>query len=263
MKPNTEKVLRNAILTMLKKGGYTALDFDTLYKLYLEMEIFSLKDILRAKREFCDFCRAYIAQITKDDESTVVRLTTGLYTLTHDFACLTERYMAHYAREEFSFARIIGRVVGGDVSTKILDVGCGSMPYSSILLADKGFDVTAMDPNIKYDNKFMSRMGVKSFKQEFNRSTKVGQYDIVIGKKPCSAIANIVENCYEEQVPYFIKLCKCNAPNGKVSGWVGELPKIDPNVYFYEDYAYNVSNSKFTPEKRIDRILLDETLGKE
>ena len=135
------------------------------------------------------------------------------------------------------------RFVGFDKSVSILDVGPGRIPFSSILLAKDGYDVTAMD-NFHLSDVCLSGLNVKSYRQFFNEKTNIKGFDVVVGRKPCSAIDGIVSAC-KGKTPYFMKMCPCETPNNNISYWKDILPGLDKGVKFYKDYAYNLVDDKY------------------
>ena len=104
-----------------------------------------------------------------------------------------------------------------------------------------------MDSHFYLSQLALQNMNVIGLKEYFNNQTDISQYDFIVGRFPCDAIEAIVEICSRSKKPYLIKLCECNLKpefmsKKESSGWENVLPKIDPNVRFYSDFAYNLSD---------------------
>ena len=141
-------------------------------------------------------------------------------------------------QEDFTY--YIEKLVGTD-KLRILDVGIGQIPYSSILLAhDNMGEIDTMD-KFTISNKSISNLNCNPHDEYFGSKTSVHDYDLVVANRACSAIEHIVANCVAQKRPYLIKLCACNAPDGTIESWEDYLRAIDPQIsYAQDDYAYDL-----------------------
>lgn len=103
-------------------------------------------------------------------------------------------------------------------------------------------------------------MNVVGLQQYFDKKTPISDYDIIVGRAPCTAIKPIVESCSNENKPYFLLLCDCALPeaaktDAETLGWEKILPVIDPHIRFHGRYAFNIDA---TPEQ-VKKIIKDYT----
>ena len=151
--------------------------------------------------------------------------------------------------EQAPYVSIVSKLVSQE--NRVLDVGAGLIPYSSILMKDYFKKVGAMDQFFVSENA-LNVTGINAQNKYFDEKTSIDNYDYVVGRTPCSAIKSIVENCHNNNKGYLIKLCNCDLDaialqnDGVYRHWNQILPEIDPNVKFSEeyDYAYNIDISK-------------------
>lgn len=109
---------------------------------------------------------------------------------------------------------------------KILDVGPGVVAHSSILLGQDKYNVRAMDKYFWLSDKCLEKLNVDAVSKYLTKDIPVDDYDMVVGRLPCSAIDTIVYLCSKYNKPYFIKTCDC------------EIPPLD---YFYK--KWNIDKS--------------------
>ena len=157
-----------------------------------------------------------------------------------------------YLNEQSPFVSIVTQLISS--KNRVLDVGGGAVPYSSILLADYFKQVGAMDKFV-VSEKALDTTGIESRDTFFDDVTPIENFDYVVGRGPCSAIRSIVKNCSENNRGYLIKLCNCDLGNiaknengGVYKPWTEILPEIDSSVQFSakRDYAYNLDISPST-----------------
>lgn len=155
----------------------------------------------------------------------------------------------------------------------ILDVGPGYVPYSSLVLATETKDVSAMDKDFLFSTTSLKNMNVNASLAYFGKNTPIDDYDFVIGSCPCSAIPYIVAKCKLANKPYFLQLCDCAIYDKRVSildsfaakgkyKWSDILPELDPDIKFYDDYAFNLGASPAQVKRVISRIYGSSSTGK-
>lgn len=157
-------------------------------------------------------------------------------------------------RHQERFAESVEYLVGQNQNVRILEVGSGEIPYSSILLGRKGYDITSID-NIALPQECLGNMGVKVIRQSFDRSTSVSGFDVVVGRKPCMAIRAIAGGCSQEKIPYYVRLCGCYAPDSTIKSWRQLLKFYDKDVKYKNAYMYNMDNAKFQSSMSIEEII--------
>lgn len=254
-----------ALLTEMESGELTDNDINRLFDIYTSLEITKIEDLFRDHSGFYKFIGENLKffQAESDLElnsikSSAVKRVNGCF---NDFSNKHYRFYRRYYEE---FADLVDELVGHEKDVKILEVGGGTVPYSSILLSDRGYkDVTAID-DFYISPTCLSKLNVKSNRQLFNAKTSVKDYDVVVGRRPCSAISHIVKNCSSEDVPYLIRLCGCNAPFRNIEQWKPILTKIDGDISYLSAYAYNLSNASFATPSDMSRIIAidsDKALG--
>lgn len=144
-----------------------------------------------------------------------------------------------------AYVNIVSEIISS--KDRVLDVGGGAMPFSSILMKDYFEKVGAMD-NFCISEEALNTTGICAKKGYFKTETPLQNYDAVVGSMPCTAIRSIVENCHNNNKGYIIKLCNCDLDriaaknNGIYRGWDEILHEVDPGVQFDHghDYAFNV-----------------------
>ena len=237
-------------------GGSLPYRVDDLFKIYLNCEINKFEDIYNYPSDFYDFVKLNINQFRgadtyKDGKMSVederfIRATTRQCIL--NFRLLTDSLFANHRRYQEDFVHIIEEIIG-NTKPRLLDVGSGKIPYSSLLLARNTPLVASMDRFLLSDET-LRKLKVIPYNKYFEQYENLSYYDFVIGKKPCSAIDKIVINCTREKKPYFIQLCDCEAPAGELAGWRELLSHIDKKIKFTKNnnFAYNLD----TPQTDLD-----------
>lgn len=251
MKESTLKELTSILDTTPK---LTFRHVEILFDEYARQEIFNTSDLFRDHGSFQSFIQRNIRRFPMDDRMDAVTLSYSRTSALEKLA--TNAHMNRKHQE--NFAHQIEAIVGDNKSTKILEVGGGNIPYSSIILGDKGYDITSMD-QLYLPSEVLARFNVKSNRALFNHESSVKDYDFVVGRKPCSAINSIVGNCSRSHIPYYIRLCACELESGSIKEWQKILPKIDKDVQFKGAYAYNLGNDpRFSNEVLKKSIDMDE-----
>lgn len=150
-------------------------------------------------------------------------------------------------------------------NSHILDVGPGEVPYSSLVLATETKKVSAMDKSFLFSIESLKQMNVNAFNTYFDQNTNIDDYDFVVGSCPCTAIPYIVDKCVKQNKPYFILLCDCATYSTQIPimndfamqkkfTWNQILPELDPNIKFYDDYAFNLDASPEQVKAVIEQV---------
>lgn len=133
------------------------------------------------------------------------------------------------SRQELFADYVEGSLAGRGIK-RILEVGGGRFGRLSLLLAERGYHMTCMDPRLELEDD----SSVRAVKAGFDhRTTSLAGYDLVIGQEPCEAAEHIVRACLEQKVPFIVVLC--GTPHILISGeqpedvwqWYHYLGEID------------------------------------
>ena len=240
--PSEEDLFGNSSYFFSGKNGII-----DLYTLFTAYEIDDVNQILDATDEFFDFLIETKAYQT--DRMVKKAVDSARRNIRRDM-----RVFFH----ENKFANAVYELSpSAPINSHILDVGPGELPYSSLVLATKSKQVSAMDKSYLFSIESLKRMNVNAFDIYFDQNTNVDDYDFVVGSCPCTAIPYIVEKCAKQNKPYFLLLCDCATYNTNIPilnefaqqrkfTWNSILPELDPSIKFYEDYAFNLDA---TPEQ--------------
>ena len=115
--------------------------------------------------------------------------------------------------------------------SKVLEVGGGRTGRVSRLLADRGYEMTCMDPQLEAE----SDAKVCMRRQEFDcREVSLAGFDWVVAQEPCEAAEHVIRACLAQNVPFLLALC--GSPHRLISGempedvwdWYRYLGEIDP-----------------------------------
>ena len=147
------------------------------------------------------------------------------------------------SRQEY-FAEFIERILPVSRYKKLLEVGAGRNMRLSKILAEKGYEMTAMDPRLEEEIVKDELVRDKSEKEassgkiegkierfEFGK-TNISEYDGIIGQEPCDATEHIVRACIQEKKSFVVSLC--GAPHRYING---EMPKDVEEWYSYLEEA--------------------------
>jgi len=226
-------------------------DMNALYKMFCSATVFSIQDLFLSPRKFNAFVRENINLIRREDGFTtnerLIRLLEGKVKI------LENKLKTFCGLTQQQFAEIITDLVGKE--NKILDVGAGDFPYSSILLGENFQNVSSMDSKFELSPETLARLNVSTKEEYFSTNTDLSGYDVIVGQRPCSAIAHMVTECAKQNKPYFIELCNCHIPPSKTPGkpatWHEILPEIDAYVRFYGGYAFNIDAT----EEQVKKVM--------
>ncbi len=254
MKKETEFALYEA----MKRGGLVSLDIDRLFDIYTTIEVTTIDDLFKDHSDFRSFIIDNIEFFDLEEDSDKGLISSVAYLKLRCFRILSNKFFKTHRGYQETFAKEVEELVGRDKSVKILEVGSGEIPFSSIILGNDGYDVTTMD-DFFVSPECLAHFNVKSFRQLFNDTTRVKDYDIVVGRRPCSAIESIVASCKRDNIPYFMKLCGCKSPTGNISGWRPILTSLDRGITFNATYAYNLKDSPFNKLSKVEDIIMMDT----
>ncbi len=216
------------------------------YKVFTSLKVETLSELATSVKDFQDFLNKHFNQIKTTDPTSQSRLPK---TIEKSLGILAKKTDLILSPEQIEYANIVSALAGRNSSAKILDVGPGKIPVSSILLGQKHDSVTAMDSYFDISNNTLQKLHVNPITQYFKRTTSVEEFDFVAGNKPCSAIEAIVESCAKANKPYYIELCGCElAHRNNIAdtfeypafGWENILPEIDSHIKFSGPIAYNL-----------------------
>lgn len=174
---------------------------------------------------------------------------TSVSSFLYDFLC--DYYKCEH---EYSiFARNIQK--NFPQISNILDVGAGTMCHLADALCQKGYNVSAIDPNIKLSEEELKRYKFLAIKNKFicdysageGKGTDISKYNLLVGLRPCEATEHIIRQSLEYDKEFKIILCHCPAPNLE-----------DGNKYVLSDdwfkYLSKISN-KFDIQKVQNRYI--------
>lgn len=242
------KFLKNYIKkhTYGRNADYT---LQSLFYAYESKAINSIEGLFVATQEFVKFLYYNKQKILKSIKTTSP-LTLAYFEKEYDQILFAFDHISDNEQIEMQskFVRLSGMLYD-EANTKILDVGAGGIPLTSFLFTNDYSDVSSMD-RFLLSEEFLKAQNITPYNQYFTRSTKVSDFDYVVGRRPCSAITNIVENCAKENKPYFLELCDCHLDKIKLpdgshpSSWEEVLPDLDHDIKFVDNYAFNIDASK-------------------
>jgi len=233
--------------------GFVNKPFITLFKNYADKKIKNVNDFLVVAEAYVKFIKANQEDILSQFENlTEADLKNDLNEILMVVNSLKYKENSVVLN---NYIRMIEYFINKD--TKVLDVGAGSFPLSSIKLAKKHPNISAMDKFILSDE-LIRRFNVEPKNEYFDLKTNISDYDMVVGLKPCFAIGQIVEKCKNEGKSYFLHLCNCGASDYSLSrfktlvgDWKQILPIIDKDVKFATVYATNMD----IPEERLKKLV--------
>lgn len=234
-------------------GSCNDYNFFDFYKIYSAIAVKSYEDLQASPQAFKEFILNNL-KIMKLDGNINPNKIPGFLDQFVDKLSSEIRSSARKANIEF--AKLTNELAPSK-DAHILEVGSGTIPYASIKLAEFDKNVSSLDVDFMVSAEALKNMKVNPLTQKFKKDTPVDEYDFIVGKFPCEAIEPMVEACSKANKPYLIKLC--NHPMSSASkyiiflnDWRSVLPKIDPNVKFYGEYAFNIDATEEQIKKLID-----------
>lgn len=133
------------------------------------------------------------------------------------------------SRQE-SFCRYVVRNLPCRRYPHLLEVGCGRQARLSQLLAQQGYQMSAIDPKLYRVPAHVEGI-VACFHHE---RTPISSYDAVIAQEPCDATEHIVRSCIREQKDFVISLCAeahrliSGEQPASIEAWYRYLLSLDP-----------------------------------
>lgn len=225
-----------------------------IFKKYADKEIKEISDIVDRGQDFIRFIKKNQKKLLKEAS------LYGCETFEDDFIdvdyALNLFSKPNRSEENYAFAELINYFTG--VNDKILDVGAGAIPYSSILLAKKDKDVTAMD-KLMFSEALLKKFGVGANDGLFEEDTDISGFDYVVGNRPCGAIGQMVENCKQQNKAYIINLCHCEVGKYarkmgiRTDNWFDILPEIDGKIKVYDNFVTNLDVGEEEFEKVVKK----------
>lgn len=136
------------------------------------------------------------------------------------------------SRQE-SFAKYIAKKLSKKPNAKILEIGGGRTGRLSRFLAEKGFNMTCVDPTLELE----STNNIEFIKSKFDyKNWDLSKYDYVIAQEPCEATEHIVRACIQQNKSFMIILC--GVPHKLICG---KKPKSVDEWY---DYLMNIASNE-------------------
>lgn len=246
MKTQTREFLLNFIKTHYLNDDYTLQNL--FFGIYSEDEFKDIDELLNGINEFFDFFINHIQDI-KFDTATINK-NDLINEIESSRENIKHTYNNRIIKNQAQFSDSITNSLKNPSEMSLLDVGTGYSSISSLLFAKRFKKVTAIDSHFMLSTLALKNMNVKVINSYFDNDTDLSDFDIVVGRAPCSAIEPIVDNCSNHNKPYIIMLCDCDLKpqlkkNTDSLGWENVLPQLDPNIKFLNGYAYNVQNLDF------------------
>lgn len=231
-------------------------DFVSLFKMYASFEVHSFDELISAPNKYADFLNKNIKIIKHSPEIMSYRLP-NLIEIAREK--LLAKIKSSMSKAQEDYVNIVSTLAPNKNNSHILDVGAGSIPYTAILFGERFKHASTMDREFFLNNDTLNNLNVTGIPRFFTQNTPVENFDIVVGKAPCTAIEHIVRNCAAAGKPYFIELCDCALPNKHLHiaewyGWKNILPGIDEYVKFYTTqvtYAFNLGDVTVDQAKKV------------
>ena len=235
-------------------GEKVSQDVDSIFDIYSNLEIRCQDDLFKDHQSFYELIKQNVGAFKKNERMAASILARRKIFSLKSFG--DSWFYPEKVVNQEHFAQEIKALVDYNKDVRILEVGSGVIPYSSILLGKEGYNISSVD-KFYLTSQCLKRLNVKSYRQLFNETFNLKNFDLVVGRRPCSAISSIVKSCTEHKVPYFIRLCACELPSNvrKIDSWQPILRRIDRNITFDGAYAYDFKNSKFGQPKNIEKII--------
>lgn len=227
-------------------------NINNIFKFYSSFAIKSLEDFSKISKEFGQVldslqdCMVFENKYDKEDFERDARRFPFL---------LKKEFEPTSALIDDEYTLAVKELAPCKEQTKLLEVGSGQVPHSSIIFSKSMDNVSSLD-NFLLSQTALSNIGITGIDGRFDSKTQVSQYDFVVGQRPCSAIENMVINASRENKPYFIELCSCNLDSiarrdGIYRNWQQILPEYDSHVKFVGEYAFNVDAT----EQQVSNLL--------
>lgn len=235
-----------------KPYNFTTFNLDHVFKEYSSMAISSMQDFSKVSQEFSTIlkCLEDCFVFNSEADKLDLEMEAAKYPL-----YLKNMFEPKFALKDDKYTFTIKELAPSKEQTRVLEVGSGQVPHSSLVLAQDIKHVSSLDKFLLSES-CLKKLGVHAIEGTFDKDTEVQDYDFVIGQRPCSAIESMVINASKENKPYFIELCNCSLNeiakrDGVYRNWQQILPEYDSQVKFVENYAFNVDAT----ESQISNLL--------
>lgn len=145
------------------------------------------------------------------------------------------------------FADLIEKLVPLENGKKLLEVGAGRTARLSRLLAERGYQMTGMDPLLEVggapdeetDAGKSVYANVECIQAAFDYQTaNLTGFDCVVAQEPCEASEHVIRAATEQGVPFIMVLC--GVPHRLISG---EMPE---DVYAWYEYLQEIAEETAT-----------------
>lgn len=222
------------------------------YTFYCNEVIETIEDIEETKYFFTKFLRDNI-NLFKGSNACKYMLLSSL----QDFDLYIENALSSISllrQQKFVYAA--NEILPNGKDTRILEVGAGRIPYSSMIFARENDKIRSIDEFVMTEEK------IKTFNVDgedglFSDSTDLSNVDLLVGHAPCEATMSMIVNSVLNDKPYFIKYCECGLPQNRFTGrpinnWKSYLKRIDPKIKIYRGFLYSLDASDKLVKKAID-----------
>jgi|GEM_PF-6761403 len=228
----------------------------SLFDAYTELEISCLNDVYNCGSDFHAYVNSRKTKLKGYNESFNSSLFKGVYRKLALLRLVSEKdYKIQRAKQE-RFVRIVASGLIENGFKNVLEIGSGAVGDAAIMLAQKGFDVTALDPELELSEETYKNLGVKAIKKMFNEDFDTSNFDLVIARGPCPSIYKIVQICNEKNIPFIIELCNCEPSMTFRQDWFPILNKDYGAIGTY-DYVYSPYIKHNNIEREVGFIGLD------
>lgn len=148
----------------------------------------------------------------------------------------------HMPSRQECFADFIEKMFPLEHGKKMLEAGAGRTARLSRLLAEKGYQMTAMDPLLEVggapdaeaDQDKAAGARVERIQAAFDyRTVDLTGFDCVVAQEPCEATEHVIRAATGQGVPFIMVLC--GVPHKLISG---EMPE---DVYAWYDYLQEIA----------------------
>lgn len=106
--------------------------------------------------------------------------------------------------KEDDFLNYIKQNYPSDRFPKVLEVATGKVCSLAQKLNKSGYRVTAMDPEIRIDQKDSRAKGVKLLKRRFTSDFRTEQYDVIVGYNACPVAGTLLS---KRNIPTVFTIC--------------------------------------------------------
>lgn len=168
-----------------------------------------------------------------------------------------------------SFVRYLNKNYHPFYTQNVLDVGAGRLCKLSARMNTYGFNMTAMDPNIRILESETRDLNIHISRNLFlcdefakeNKGTDISSFDLIVGLEPCLGTEHIVRQGLKYEKPFEVVLCyeAHAALNGQkfktVDDWFEHLLKISSELEIIknkEDYIIRHIDHQLFLEREIN-----------